>query len=308
MLQYTLHIYLGVHMQAYFEYLPFFGTTSEKVKLPQLAVDNSLHQFQLESKKYFTIDANAEATNGNKLAITPVVLFNIDTPEQINFIERATKKFTDASTALKAIDSQIAQSLLLSVNASAVTILPFLGTVGWVCSWIGLGYAVKKFADRQLAYQDYNESMTLLMGTCNWSLGVLNTSAPETITNHPAVKSMLNVLYPVLTKKQIECLIADEIESGFVASHQQEQDKSSGYFSTFFGSYINPHDKTTFGKIGTNISHSAYGFGKGSPMDTLLVMFTSIPDIFRAVSNGFSDVMKKWNAPQQETSSATLSH
>ncbi len=295
-------------MQAYFDYLPFFNVKSEKVKLPELAVDNSLSKFQLESKKYFTIEANAEAKNGNQLAITPVVPFNHHTAEHINFIERATQQFNASSLKLKSIDSTIAQSLLFSIVSSTLTILPFLGTIGWVCSYIGLGYAIKKFADRQLAYQDYNESMKVLIGTCNWSLGKIDQAEQSAIISNPAIKNMLDALYPVLTKKEVACLIDDQIEKGFVASHQEEQEKSSGYFSTFFGSYINAQDKTTFGKIGTNVSHSAYGHGKGSAMDTLQVLVTSIPDIFRALSNGFSNVMKKWNAPQQETSAATLSH
>ena len=294
-------------MRSYLEFIPFFNSKSEPGKLPQLAIDTPLYQLQLASKKFFTIEENAIAKNGNQLAVKPVATFDLKTYEHSAFINQCIEQFNLSSNHLKNIDAQIAQGLLVSFVASTLSILPFLGGLGWACSWVGLGYAVYKFTERQLAYQEYNESLKLLIGSCNWSLGQMEQAEYQTLpSNHFLNTSLLPKLYSVLTQEQLKCIVSDTIESQFISAQQKDQKKNASYFSAFFGEYVRQNDKATFGKIATQLNYSVYGFNQGAPTDILQVLITSIPDIFRAIGNGFSDVLKKWNAPQQ-TATATCS-
>ncbi|MFZ4077765.1 MAG: hypothetical protein ACOYKA_07255 [Legionellaceae bacterium] len=268
------------------------GTDSTPGHLPPLA---SSSLAKLTSAAYFNIPEHAVAADQNQLAVEVLQGFNARNGDHLNFIRTCTAEFQAASQKLKAIDKEIVKGLGFSLVASVLSVVPFLGFIGWACSWVGLGYAVAQYAQRQLAYRDYNESMKLLIGTCNWAIGPASTS-PALVQND-VINTMMKALYPVLTREEVKLYINDDIENAFVDAFETAQKANISHFSTFFGASIKRDDKATLAEVGAKLEQSVYGFGKGAAFDTLEVFFKSIPAIFAALKNGFSALMEQQKTP-----------
>lgn len=254
------------------------GTDSTPGHLPPLASSSFAKQV---SASYFDIPLNAQASDGNHLAVEVKQAFSARNDQHFIFIRRCTEEFQAASQKLKAIDKEIVKGLGFSLVASVLSVVPFLGFIGWACSWVGLTYAIAQYSERQLAYHDYNESMKLLIGTCNWAIGP--ATAPRNLVGDEVINIMMKALYPVLTREEVKLYINDDIENAFVDAFEIAQRANISHFSTFFGASIKRDDKASLAEVGAKLEQSVYGFGKGAAFDTLEVFFKSIPAIFEAL-------------------------
>lgn len=264
----------------------FFGIKkqSEYTAIPRLSIKSPLSALQLKSERYFTISPVAEARDGNKLGVSVQGQqnFNLASVEHLDFLTRCVDQFNEKSIRLKAIDRNIAGSIILSIAASSLSFLPLLGSFLLPLSWIGWGAAIYFMNQRGSAFTEYQESLTLLVAACNWSLGEKPTD-PRAVTQNPVIRSMMTVLYPVLTETQVKHLIADQIENVFI----DELKEFKGQFAQGTHVFSNERHNIALSKKGAEFNRCIYGFNKGSFVDFLDALASVIPDLFRVVQYGW---------------------
>ena len=276
--------------------------------VPPLGINSDLNTLQTESMRYFTIAKNAEAADGNKLAITVKDGQNFRTSKQeyINFLTQCTAQVQEKSMQLKSIDKKIAGSVIFGVTATALSFLPVIGFLGWI-GWAATAYFINQ---RGNAYTEYYESLKLLVGACNWSLGEGTESRKDTIPNltkNKAIRDMMAVLYPVLTETQVRHLIADDIEKVFT-QELHDYEKKFQFQLAFFSKPDAKQDETiALSKKGAEFSRCIYGFNKGGATDFLDAIVSILPDLYKAALHGFQRLQYWWQgktaSPEKEAES-----
>jgi hypothetical protein len=279
--------------------------------VPQLGVTNDLNMRQIESQKYFTVEKGAQARNGNMLAvlINEEQHFDIKRHDHLEFLNKCTALVKEKSAQLKAIDQKLLVSVALSVTATALSFLPVIGWLGW----IGWGASIYYITQRATAYAEYQESLKLLVGACNWSLGEgpaededseARKDVIKKLTEHDSIRNMMAVLYPVLTKTQVEHLIADDSEEVFTKELDEYEKKFKLGFDAnrFFSKH---DDRIALSKKGAEFNRCIYGFNKGGATDFLDAILSIIPDLYRAAAHGLQQLKYKW---QEKNHSSTSSN
>lgn len=274
----------------------FFGIKmqSDSTSVPLLCINTDPYKLQRESENYFVIPRSAQATNRNELAveIKEGQSFLSTDRTHIEFLNKCIALFKDKSAQLHSVDQKILGSVAFGVVASALSFLPVVGSLGW----IGWGATVYYINQRAAAYTEYYESLTLLVGACNWSLGQdpskRRDRSIEQLTKNEAVRHMMATLYPVLTEAQVKHLIADDIEDIFA---QELKD-----YDTKFQLGFNPHqffskkdDIIALSKKGAEFNRCIYGFNKGGFTDLLDAIVSILPDLYKATLHGFQQ-LKHW--------------
>ncbi|KTD13603.1 hypothetical protein Lgra_0895 [Legionella gratiana] len=288
-------------MASVFEFLRI-KTQSVSTSVPQLGINNELNRLQRESENYFVIPKSAQAANRNVLAVQVKEEQNFlsTNSTHIEFLNKCIALFKDKSAQLHSIDQKILGSVAFGVVATALSFLPVIGFLGW----IGWGATVYYISQRATAYADYHESLTLLVGACNWSLGQgpgkRKDRSIEQLTKNETVRTMMATLYPVLTEIQVEHLLADDIEGIFA----QELKDYEAQFQLGF----NPHqffskkdDIIALSKKGAEFSRCIYGFNKGGFTDFFDAIVSILPDLYRATLQGFQQLKYWW---QEKTHSS----
>lgn len=277
----------------------------------QLSLNNYLHKLQLESEGFFKIEPIAQAEDGNKLAITIVAGqgFDLKKPEHIKLLNDSLYLFKEKSNQLKALDWKIASGVLVGVLATSLSFFPLVGTLGL----LGWGAALYYINQRSALYAEYHESLTLLVATCNWSLGdgpEHRKNTDEDLTQNPAIRTMMASLYPVLTEAQVKHLIADDIEDIFVKELQEYEQKFTLGLNTN-GFFAKKDDSIALSKRGAEFERCIYGFNKGSTVDFLDALASFIPDLYRLAQRSMQQMKNWWNAkpavPEVEVEQQTLS-
>lgn len=252
---------------------------SKSTRLPRLAINSEIALLSRESESYFKISEDA-TTDGTGLAVTPICAFVNGDASHTPFLERCTRLFSEQSKRLKELDQKLALSLVTGIVATSLSFIPFVGYF----SILGWGSALYYFNQRAQVYRDYQESMALLVGCCNWSLGRVDESDAGALTSNPAIQSMMTALYPVLNEKQVTDLIDNKVEPEFV-------DK------------LDQHDKSTNIKLlaqskkGAQSLRCIYGLNKGNALDFIDAFLTIFPDIYRAIQDGFRTLQQRWSSP-----------
>lgn len=258
----------------------------------QLSVNNFLHKLQLESEHFFKIEPIAQAENGNKLAITVASgqSFNLNNPQHLKLLNNSLYLFKEKSYQLKALDWKIASGVLVGVLATSLSFFPLVGALGL----LGWGAALYYINQRSALYNEYHESLTLLVATCNWSLGQgpeHRKNTDEELTQNSAIRAMMATLYPVLTEAQVKHLIADDIEGIFVKELQE-------YEKTFSGLNANVHkdESIALSKRCAEFERCIYGFNQGSMVDFLDALASFLPDLYRLAQRSVQQTKNWWNA------------
>lgn len=274
--------------------LEFFGlgksNQSDNTPIPQLGINSHIAALSRASEAYFLIPTHALAKDRNDLAVVPQQLFNPLKTEHARLLRDCTQLFNEQSKRLKEIDKKLALSLVTGIVATSLSFIPFVGYF----SLLGWGSALYYFNQRTHAYRDYQESMTLLAGCCNWSLGKINSNSAEVLTSNLEIRNMMVALYPVLNEKQARHLIADEIEEVFAEELRAYETNAS----------INLFDKNIAqSKKGAQFQRCIYGFNKGNALDFIDAFLTIFPDIYRAIQDGFRTLQQRWSSPAATVSS-----
>lgn len=277
----------------------------------QLSINNYLHKLQLESERRFKIAPLAQAEDDNKLAITivPGQGFDSKNLQHIELLNDSIHLFKDKSSQLKALDWKIASGVLVGVMATSLSFLPLVGALGL----LGWGAALYYMNQRSALYTEYHESLTLLVATCNWSLGEgpeHRKNTDEDVTSNLTIRTMMASLYPVLTETQVKHLIADDIEDIFVKELQEYEQKFTLGLNTN-GFFAKKDDSIALSKRGAEFERCIYGFNKGSTVDFLDALASFLPDVYRLAQRGVQQVKNSWNAkpaaPEVEAEQQALS-
>lgn len=286
-------------MPSVFEYFNLAQDNSTPV--PQLASNTTFFQLQKEASDYFSVKENAAAADGNVLAVSIVEgqSFTLQNEKHAKFLTRCTELFKEKSDALKLLDKKIAGSVSLGVLATSLSFIPLVGYF----SALGWGGSVYFVNQRGKAYSEYMESLNLLVCACNWSLG---QGKDERLNNEndlctaPTIRKMMTELYSVLTEKQARHLIADDIEGVFAKELVDFESKFSLSFSknTLFANK-SADEYIALSKKGAGFTRCVYGFNKGRPIDFLDAFISIIPDLYRAIVDGFKQLIHKLKGENQ---------
>ena len=283
----------------------FFGVKATPASTPisTLVVNNRLSQLQTESKEYFSIPENAAAADNNVLAVEISHTFSLSDGKQTGYLNQCTACFNDKSAALVNIDMKIMTGIAVVIAASTLSFLPLAG----YAFWLGLGAAAYYLQQRSQAYAEYEQSLTLLVANCNWSLGKDGDTAA--LVNNPAIRDMMTALYPVLTETQVRHLIHDDIEEGFAAELRAYEEK----FTSPFGDqgvddlHLSADERIALSKKGAEFKRCIYGFNKGNPTDFLDAFLSFVPDLYNAATNGIQKLNHWWNEGSENTAAPSLS-
>lgn len=204
------------------------------------------------------------------------------------------KIYRQKSDALVQLDQKILSAMLIAIGATCVPFIPFMGLVS-IAGWIATFYLLNQRADRYTAYRD---ALSLLVGTCNWALGAPShqrVDNPTDLAKAPAIKSMMECLYPVLSKTQIEHLIADDIQETYSDSLKNYDQR---FKFPLAGRLFTPQNEnrthqiihnelesTALKQRGAEFVRCVYGLNRGTAKDFFLVALNALPDIWNAFSN-----------------------
>ncbi len=242
---------------------------------------------------YFEIKKNAIARDNirsdHDLPIT--ILTRFELAEHSVAVSDHVKLYKEKFAALVALDQKIMGAVLIAILAANIPLIPF---IGWLVipAWLAAGYFLAQRGD---VYNEYQDSLTLLVGTCNWALGSKERrNTPDALSHNPQIKSMMDCLYPVLSKKQVAHLIADDIETTYTSA-------LDGYDSRFkfplvgrlfvnsasiAGKVIHHElEDTALKQRGAEFIRCVYGLNRGSAKDFLRVFVNALPDLWRATRN-----------------------
>ncbi len=277
-------------MATVFESLGWFKP-APSTKLPQLGINNKLYSLQIDSAQYFTIGEGAVAADNNVLGVKPIKPFDLNSKEQIEYLENAVSLFNERFEQLKEIDLKINASVAIAVaTTSILTFFPFAS----VLSIIGWGASIYYMKQRATAYVEYQESLKLLVGTCNWCLGKLEkehvkeehlNEYSEQLSNNDAIRNMMTSLYPVLTKDQVGHLIDDRIEGKFKAEFDEYEKKFQRGYEPQDQSK-RKDDSIALSKKSAELIRCIYGFHKGGAIDFLDAIASALPDLYRKMRHG----------------------
>ena len=282
----------------------FFGVKATPASTPisTLGVNNRLSQLQTESKEYFSIPENAAAADNNVLAVKISHTFSLSGGKHTGYLNQCTACFNDKSAALVNIDMKIMTGIAVVIAASTLSFLPLAG----YAFWLGLGAAAYYLQQRSQAYAEYEQSLTLLVANCNWSLGKVDNSV---LVNDSAIRDMMTALYPVLTEAQVKHLIDDKIEESFAAELRAYEEK----FTSPLGERgaknfeLSPDERIALSKKGAEFKRCIYGFNKGNPTDFLDAFLSFVPDLYNAATNGIQKLNHWWNEGSENTAAPSLS-
>lgn len=271
-------------------------STNEYAKMEGDKNSRNTPFYYLRSKQYFQIKFDARARNGNKtnkdLPINIIEEFTLSQHDEV--VADHVKLYKEKSAALIALDQKIMGAALLGMVATNIPFIPFVGLVS-IAAWLAAVYFLGQRSD---AYNEYQDALVLLVGTCNWALGPKKTPddsnrADELLVN-PDIMSMMECLYSVLSEKQVEHLINDSIEKKYVNDLETYNERFDlRRFITFFdhpsskaGEAVhNELENIALKKRGAEFFRCVYGLNRGSAKDFLRVFINAVPDLLHALRN-----------------------
>lgn len=291
---FSLFLWNG-HMASVFE---AFGWKSQSAYtlISPLGIENRINQLQIQSQKYFTIGEKAQAADGDQLGVTVQAnqAFNLAKPEHRAQLQACIALFKEQSAALKSIDKKIALSVVLGVVASSLSFISFVGYFGI----LGWGAAAWFLYNRANVSKEYQESLKLLVATCNWTLGpsaAARCSQKEGLTQDPDIREMMSLLYPALNEQQIKHLVADDIEEVFARELRdyEKQHLVNPTINRFFSA--NADERIARSKRSAEFTRCIYGYNKGGARDYIDAFLSIFPDLYHAIIHGFKRAQHWWS-------------
>lgn len=294
-------------MLSVFEFVGW-KTQTNYTSIPQLGISNRLNSLQRNSEHYFTLGENAQAADGDILAVSikSGQHFDLNNAAHLAHLKDCVALFKDKGQALANLDKKIVLSSLMGIVASSLSFLPFVGYL----SLLGWGSTIYHLSQRKIVETEYKEALNLLVVSCNWSLGggsSMRKSSPEALTANEEIREMMACLYPVLTVRQAKHLIADDIEHRFIDELQQYEAKYhpsalSANASSFFVNGRTQDERIAQSKRGTEFNRCIYGYQKGNYNDYLDAFFSIIPDIYNLIHYGCKRLQHWWNSDNKKDS------
>ncbi len=277
--------------------------------VPQLGINSRINQLQITSQRYFTVGENARAADGDILAVAVRTDQNFDLRGEAHraHLRACIELFKEKSNALKVVDQKIAFSTVLGIVATSLSFIPFVGYFGL----LGWGSALYYMTQRTKAAEEYQESLNLLVATCNWCLGEgpdARKSSKEDLTSNTDIRDMMTSLYPVLTEKQVRHLIADDIEDTFAQELRSYESKyrltanTNGLFAA------NSDESIARSKRSAEFNRCIYGYNKGNPSDYLDAFLSVFPDIYNSIHHGFKTIQHWWSSDSKKSETTEASN
>ena len=276
----------------------FRGDPAEYTTVLPLAVDSTLYRLQNQARTYFDIAQSPQARNGNVLGVRPIVSFVSDNKDHLKFISECTNLQRDNENKLRMHDIMMISCFAVSIAASCVTFLPFVGLLAYAAYAASVYY----FYQRSFIAYEHKEALNLLVQVCNWSLG--SHSQQENIVQNPEISAMMTQLYPLLTEDQVMNLIADEIEQDFVEAFKACKDSPTVSTNTaaFFGKLpASEAEKIVLAKNASEAARCVYGYNRGKLVDFFAGAKAIGPDLGKVL---YSVGEKCYKASQSEQSDA----
>ncbi|PJD93463.1 MAG: hypothetical protein CK426_08775 [Legionella sp.] len=278
--------------------LEFFQlkSRSNNTSIAPLGIHNHLNTQQQKSTDYFKIKDSSLLKED--LLVNIIDAFALDNDNHTSFITACVKLFSEKELALKSLDQKIISSLIVGMVGSSLSFIPFVsyfGALGW-------GSTVYFLAQRNTAVAEYEESLKLLVATCNWSLGQTAEENTQKLTQAKVIRDMMTCLYPVLTEKQVRDLIDDKIENEFIAelqAHDKQSFQQAGLNSLFASKSEN--ENLLRSKRSAEFNRCIYGYNKGKPMDYLDAFLSIFPDLYQATLDGFQKLQHWYTNNQNAT-------
>ena len=267
----------------------------ETTQLALLNIDRKgMPELERKSKELFTINAGDTLSEGVHMYVTHREgnKYNEGNRVHNNFLEDCTLLFKGNSTKLKELDTKISIGLVVAVVGSSLSFLPFVGFF----SVLGWGAVAYYGSQRGIAYKEYQESLNLLVASCNWSLGGADGIVGRSVTEQPAILAMMTALYPVLTKQDVENLIADDIEGVFLEMQRRCDLSRPSFFSR--KEKTSQEDKLALSKAESKFNHAFYGFNKGTASEFLDALLAIVPDLYRACVKACTEAQKQSFHPE----------
>lgn len=209
------------------------------------------------------------------------IKFNPEDLQHQTLLTECTRSVQEKLHSLQTIDKKIVIGFSLGILALGLSwILPVnVVAVG------AFAYAAYQLGRRKQAYIEYTQALENLVKCCIWTLGQVEK---DSITNHPAVKGMIDVLAPVTSAQQLRDFIDDRVEDGFV--EQAEETKKQ---TELLDQHLNQEQADLYYKI--------YGYQQGS----ILAILKGIGYI---IKNGFKTVKEACfgSSSEEESQPATL--
>ena len=258
---------------------------------------NTKFYFYRSLHNYFNIKPNAFAKDNIETnAELPIsIIKDFALAEHASVVADHVKLYKEKSAALVALDQKIMSAALLGMVAANTPFIPFVGLVS-IAAWLAAVYFLGQRAD---AYNEYQDALVLLVGTCNWALGAKRNQekdddTPEELSRNPQIMSMMECLYPVLSRKQVEHLIDDSIEENYSSALDGYNKRFKlPLVGRFFGNSASEAGKAVHHELenialkqrGAEFFRCVYGLNRGSAKDFLRVFVNAVPDLVSALRN-----------------------
>ena len=273
--------------------LPEFKLThtisdAEYDQMQNSRLERSSNFYFKRSEHFFTINYGALAKNQNRSDTDlPITMHkNFSLVEHAQVVSDHSALYAKNSAKLIKIDQAICSAILLAMIIPTVPFIPFVGLVAFA-AWSAALYLL---ALRNDVYNDYQDSLILLVATCNWTLGSRNRqNSSADLVKAPVIANgkdgMMDLLYPVLSKTQVSHLIADDIEKHFTEALEARDSRFkffSGNPTSRAATIINQElEKTALKQRGAEFIRCAYGLNRGTAPDFLRLLVNAIPDLVR---------------------------
>ena len=275
-------------MASFLDYCGF--NTPEKTLLPRLRIHSSTFELQSKSETYFQIPETALADDGNELAIFIQENFTTSKAEHTNFMNSCTTNYEKNAALLYDLDKKIISSLLVAVVASSLSVLPILGWLAVAGTFAALYFSMQRGA----LYEEQQESLKLLVGVCNWSIGPgpnVRTDTKQNLVECEAIQRMMDQL-TILDETQTKHFLADDIQAHFLGllatSYNSFRFFSKSNDAALVSKAHVPRpalEQVALKQRAAEFNRCIYGLNKGTEKDFIDAFLSALPDLWQAMKN-----------------------
>ena len=275
-------------MASFLDYYVF--NTPKKTLLSRLRIHSSTFELQSKSETYFQIPETALADEGDELAVCIQEEFTISNEDHTNFMDSCTTNYEKNAGLLYDLDKKIISSLLVAVVASSLSVLPILGWLAVAGTFAALYFSMQRGA----LYEEQQESLKLLVGVCNWSIGPGLSSRADTIeklVNCEAIQRMMDQL-TILDETQTAHFLADDIQAHFLGL-LAASDNAFRFFSQSSDAALasKAHvlapapEQVALKQRAAEFNRCIYGLNKGTKKDLIDAFLSALPDLWQAMKS-----------------------
>ncbi|MCR9191396.1 MAG: hypothetical protein NXI01_01900 [Gammaproteobacteria bacterium] len=253
------------------------------------------------SQSYFTIKSSAVAQPGADGPILVEKPFVLD--EHQTLVKTHTQLYKEKSAALAKLDKKIMAAVLFALVAMYTPFIPFVGMAA-IAAWMA---ALHWTNQRATLYNEYYDSLLLLVATCSWCLGPtaadddqdidwlddgteIQEDGSQPLLEAPVIKTMMDQLYLVLSKPQLSHLLSSANWVQYQKTIESHDNSPQRRLSMFFGRNasqssnmaraINQElESPALKQRSSEFIRCVYGLNRGSSGDFLRMFIHAVPDL-----------------------------